>query len=537
MLSSGTERTLVQRLLVRGEVSDVQVRLFEIIGSCFMSGLIRRRSRWIVVVLALVFVGATVFFLLPPPPPRHGTRGSRPSMQQSELPGDAGSIVSSPTTNNTASASQDSAVTLIGTNELAPKSSMKETWTRFRGPLGQGVSDDANIPMEWSDQKNLKWKTPMPGAGASSPILTDTHVILTTYSGYGLPGNNQKVSSLERQLHCIDRSNGNILWSKSIETKLPEDPFQGNGLPEHGYATNTPATDGNRIYAFFGKSGVYAFDMDGNEKWRASVGTSSGNRGWGTAASVVLYKNLVIVNAAEESRAIYGLDKESGNVVWKAPADSLELCYGTPTIVRVNDQREDLVIGVPGEVWGLNPNTGKLIWYAETSLTGNLASVIVDGSVVYVFGGFRSSGSLALRVDEQSNDNVTSSHVLWTARSSSYVATPVLHQRRLYWIDDRGQYFCMDATNGEAIDKARVPNIDSKGRPVYASPIVIDGKIFAQSRSSGMYVLAPGDKLKVLANNRFARDESIFNAIPAVSNGQLFVRSDTYLYCITRDGR
>lgn len=410
-----------------------------------------------------------------------------------------------------------------------------EAWTRFRGPNGTGVSSDSGVVTEWSDSKNIKWKTPLPGAGSSSPIVTDRFVFISAYSGYGAGANQGAIENLTRNLSCIDRSNGKILWTKSVEAVQPEDAYRGMGVPEHGYATNTPVTDGTSVFAFFGKSGVVAYDMDGNELWKTSVGTESGNRGWGTAASLVLYKNLVIVNAAEESQSIRALDKSTGNEVWKATASALELAYGTPVIARVDDQRDELVIAVPGEVWGLNPDTGKLAWYAETTLTGNLSpSVILDGDIVYVFGGYRSSGSMAIRIG--GNGDVTKTHVVWTSRNSSYVSTPVLNQGNLYWIDDRGTYYCASAKNGELLHRSRVTGIQSRDRPVYASPIAVHGVLYFQTRHDGVFVTSSKPELDVLHQNRFESDSSMFNATPAVSGGELFLRSDTYLYCIGPSG-
>ncbi len=416
---------------------------------------------------------------------------------------------------------------------LASSHNVELSWSRFRGPNGSGLSADARIPTHWSDSDNLAWKVKLPGAGASSPILSDQFVFVTSYSGYGEnlqnPGD---VSDLERQLSCVRRSDGEILWTRVIASEHREDAYQGMGLPEHGYATNTPVTDGQRVFAFLGKSGVIAFDLQGQQLWQVSVGTESGNRGWGTAASLMLYENMVIVNAAEESRRLLALDQTTGEVVWEAAAATLELCYSSPAIVHVDATRDDLVIAVPGEVWGMNPRNGKLVWYVKTSLTGNLSpSIIVDGTNVYAFGGYRSSGSLAIKAGGKGD--VTESNVLWTSRNSSYVATPILLDRRLYWIDDRGMYYCASAETGELIHRARVPDINQGGRPVYASPIAIDGKIFIQTRSSGVLVLQPGDELQIVAQNKFESDESIFNATPAVDAGQLFLRSDAYLYCVS----
>jgi outer membrane protein assembly factor BamB len=407
------------------------------------------------------------------------------------------------------------------------------SWSRFRGPNGSGVSDDPNIPDAWSETQNLAWKTKLPGSGASSPVLTAQYVFVTSYSGYGEEGRDGSIQQLKRHVSCVDRASGDIVWTKSIDNEHREDPYQGMGLPEHGYATNTPVTDGKFVYAFLGKSGVIAFDMDGNEQWRASVGTESGNRGWGTAASLLLYDDLVIVNASEESQALIALDKATGTQAWKAEASTLELCYSTPVIVDVDETRDDLVLAVPGEVWGMNPRTGKLTWFVQTSLTGNLSpGIIVDGATLYAFGGYRSSGSLAIKVG--GIGNVTDTHILWESKNSSYVATPVLVGRTLHWIDDRGLYYCSSADTGELIRRDRVPQIDSGGRPVYASPIAVNGQLIIQTRNSGALVIEPGDALKVLSQNKFESDRSVFNATPAVDAGQLFLRSDAYLYCVSK---
>ena len=405
-------------------------------------------------------------------------------------------------------------------------------WSRFRGPNGTGISSDTNIPTKWSESENLRWKVELPGAGSSSPILTDDFVFVSSYSGYGEPGAGRggDAKSLQRHFSCIDRQTGDVVWSKSIDNEVSEDPYSGNGLPEHGYATNTPVTDGKHVYVFFGKTGVIAYDLEGNEKWRKSVGTASGNRRWGSAASLILVDDKLIVNAAEESETIYALSKETGETLWKSEAGALELCYSTPALVKVDDTRSDLVVAVPSEVWGLNPENGKLVWYVKTSLTGNLSpSVIVDGDKAFIFGGYRSKGSLAIKGGGKGD--VTDSNVLWTSPSTTYVPTPVLDNDRLYWIDDKGLYHCLDASNGKSIDKQRVSMNSKGGRAVYASPVNIGGKIYAQTRYNGLMVFNPGDKMDLVEQNEFD-DASQFNATPAVDSGQLFLRSDKFLYCV-----
>ena len=403
-------------------------------------------------------------------------------------------------------------------------------WPRFRGPGGLGLGE-STVPLEWSDEKNLLWKTPLPGPGSSSPVIHGDDVFVTCYSGYGVPGDRGgEPAKLVRHLLCIDRLTGAEKWRRDVAGDLPEDAYEGF-LTEHGYASSTPVVDADAVYAFFGKSGVIAFDRAGKELWRVGVGKESSNHRWGSAASLIRHGDLVIVNAAEESQSIRGLDRRTGREVWKADAASLELAYGTPSIVRLADGREELVVAVPSEVWGLDPATGKIRWYASHSLTGNISpSVVVDGDAVYVFGGFRSAGSFAVRAG--GTGDVTKSHMLWTSKASSYVATPLLHDGHLYWIDDRGQAHCSNAQTGEQVYRSRVAEITGGGRPVYASPVVSNGRLIVVTRWSGTLVLPAEPRFEVLACNTFAGDDSDFSGTPAIVDGSLYLRSGRFLYCV-----
>jgi len=398
-------------------------------------------------------------------------------------------------------------------------------WPQFRGPGGAGVGLSA-VPLTWSDTANLKWKMPLPGPGSSSPIVQGDRVFVTCYSGGGAGA-----ATLTRHLVCVRKADGRLEWQREIAAELPEDPYEGF-LTEHGYASSTPVTDARGdVFGFLGKSGVVAFDSEGKKLWQTAVGKESSNRRWGSAASLVLHGDNVIVNAAEESQSIRALDRKTGRQVWKAEGAALELAYGTPGLVTLDDRTQELVIAVPGEVWGMDPATGKMLWHADMGLTGNVSpSVVIDGTTVYVFGGFRSSGSLAVRAGGRGD--VTKSHVLWTSRNSSYVATPLLYDGHLYWIDDRGQAFCIAAKTGDLVYRERVEGMSQGGRPVYASPVLSGGRIYVVSRWSGTFVLPAAPRYEILAQNRFESDDSDFSGTPAISDGDLFVRSGRFLYCV-----
>lgn len=402
-------------------------------------------------------------------------------------------------------------------------------WPQFRGPTGQGVTSTA-LPVEWSDSKNLKWKAALPGPGSSSPIIWKDRIFVTCYTGYAMKrqGDAGKIDELKRHLLCINRADGKILWTATVEGNgAVEDKFQGF-IQDHGYASSTPVTDGETVFVYFGKAGVCAFDFSGKQLWKTSVGTMSSKIRWGSAASLILHNNNVIVNCAEESRSVQALDKKTGSVVWKAENPKLELCYSTPLLVKTGD-KEELVVSMPGIVWSLNPADGKANWTTTTEITGNVSpSMIEHEGVLYVNGGFPNTLASAISLKGDKHE------VLWKSKNASYVPSPIMHEGHLYVTSHTGVARCINPKTGESVYEQRLP-LKAEGRggsAVYASPLLADGKLYVVTRTGGAFVLKADPKYTLLGTNRFTDDDTDFNASPAVMGKQLLLRSNKFLYCI-----
>jgi len=404
---------------------------------------------------------------------------------------------------------------------LACSMSLAADWDRFRGPDGAGTAEVSGLPTTWSDSENVIWRTELPGPGTSSPVIVGDRVFMTSYTGYGIdeaaPG---EQSALRRQLVCVDRKDGKILWMREEEPRLPEQDYAGF-LALHGYASSTPVTDGQLVYVFYGITGVLAYDLDGNLKWRADVGSQLD--GWGSAASPILYGDTVIVNACVESGALVALDATTGAERWRA--EGMTRTWATPILVDLPDGKQELVNSVQGRLLGFDPETGERLWYCEGIPDYVCPSVVAKDGVVYAIGA-RKGTALAVRAGGRGD--VTSSHVVWQQRSGSNVSSPAIYGDHLYWVSDAGIAHCLQLSDGEVVYKKR---IDDSGR-LYASVLAADDKLFAVSREKGTFVLKAGPEFEVLAQNVFKSDPSVFNGSPAVDDGQILLRSNRYLYCL-----
>ena len=349
---------------------------------------------------------------------------------------------------------------------------------------------DAGIPLHWSATENLKWRLKLPGPGSSSPVVWGGKGFVTAYSGYGVDGNTGDPLDLVRHLLCFNLASGKVLWTASEKASVPENAYEGY-LTEHGYASSTPAVDGERIYCHYGKNGVFAYDFEGRRIWSAPTGALSSAMVWGSAASVVVHEGIVFVNAGDETRALLALDAETGAERWRMEDARLEQTYATPALQIVDPGRTDLLVALRGELRGLDPATGTVRWFSESPVTGNLSAgpLPISGNRIVLFGGFpRTLGTVF--AGGGAGDSSADALVWESQTAKSYMPVPVEHEGLLHWVTEDGIAACAKAESGELLYRERldVASETGKGMAFYASPVLVDGHLIAVSRSAGTFV-------------------------------------------------
>lgn len=409
--------------------------------------------------------------------------------------------------------------------ELPSSSPAATDWPQFRGLGGRGVSGDRQVPTRWSATENVAWKTELPGAGASSPMVLGDRIFLTCHTGYGLSeANRGNMDELKHHVLCLSRQDGAIVWTKDLPTELPEQPYEKR-MGWHGYASSTPATDGERVFVFFGKSGVFALDRNGERLWHADVGSRI--HGWGSAASLIVFRDLVLANAGTESESLVALDAKSGRERWRA--GEIKESWNTPLLVDVPGGKTELVVAVIGKLLGFDPTGGERLWTCEGIGCYVVPSLVAHDGVVFSTAG-RQHETVAVRAGGRGD--VTGSHLVWKARHGSNVPSPVYHDGHLYFVHEQlGVAYCLDAETGKVAYERRLtpqPGI------IYASPVLADGKLYYVSRYGRVYVLAAKPEFELIAMNEMLPDKGPFNASPVVHKSQILLRSDGYLYCIGR---
>ncbi len=421
-------------------------------------------------------------------------------------------------------------------------------WPQWRGPHGTGVSDEAGLPVVWSATENIAWTAPLAGLGVSTPIVVGNRVFVTSQVGAGVrrEGNHPRLVQGEDAaaageqalgggaspadgrtffvVEAFNRVDGKRIWEYRTEALGPLTGVHD----KHNLATPSPVSDGQMVYAWFGTGQIVALDMAGKLVWQRHLGKeiSPFEINWGHTSSPMLYRDMLILLCDHMPAAyLLAVDKKSGKDRWKADRGKDRMSYSTPLVVD-GPSGPEMIVNSSERVDAYDPLTGKHLWYVGDTNRFPIPMPIVHDGVVYMSRGYRSSPYMALKPGGRGD--ISTSHVAWTVPSGApYVSSLVLDRGLLYMANDVGVLTAAEAATGKRVWQERVNGIFS------ASPIAGDGKIYFVSETGETIVLRSGPKPEVIARNHIGARAL---ASPAVSNGQLFLRTDQKLFCIGKPG-
>jgi outer membrane protein assembly factor BamB len=392
-------------------------------------------------------------------------------------------------------------------------------WPQWRGPDGTGATDAKTLPVTWSPTEHVTWKLAMPDFSGSTPIVWNDHVFLSVADG------------TELYLAAIHRDKGTELWKKPLGA--------GNvKVRKQNMSSPSPTTDGKTVWVMTGTGVLAAFDFSGRELWARDIQKEYGPFGlnWGYASSPLLLRDTLYVQVlhgmkTDDPSYLLAIDTKSGKTRWRVerPTDAISEspdAYTTPALARVGG-KEEIVIAGGDYVTGHDPATGAELWRAgglnptKDRSYRIVASPIVANDLIYVPS--RVKPLLAVRTGGRGD--ITKTHVAWSTDQGPDVPTPAVSGGSIYILNDRGIMWCRDAKTGAEIwGNQRV-----KAGTYSASPVVADGKVYVMSEDGVVTVLDAGPTFKVLAENDMA-DYTLSS--PAISDGQIFLRTQKFLYCI-----
>ncbi|MEX0818319.1 MAG: PQQ-binding-like beta-propeller repeat protein, partial [Pirellulaceae bacterium] len=391
-----------------------------------------------------------------------------------------------------------------------------ENWTRFRGPNGQGISSEVDLPVTWSANDNVAWKSSIPGNGWSSPIVYDQHVFLTTATEEGT----------SCRVICVNRDDGSIAWNTEVHRQVT-----GAKRRENSYATPTPVTDGERVYAVFSDGTVVAVDFSGNLVWENSEVNFYSLHGLG-ASPLLAHDQLVMPfdgSSREDNRlgwkvpwdkaVILSLDTATGSVRWKAQRGESRVGHVTPILV---DDGNQIVSAGGDRVQGFDARTGKRIWSIYSQGEGVTPSPVVGEGLIFTSSGFEEPTIRAIRPGGEGD--ITKTHIAWEQKKGVPVlASPLYVHPHLYTITRDNILHCIEGSTGEIVWLQRLNGVHS------ASPVFADGRIYILSEEGVTLVLRPGPRYEELARNSIG--ETCLASM-AVSQGHFYIRSSEHLYSI-----
>lgn len=391
-------------------------------------------------------------------------------------------------------------------------------WPQFRGPLGTGVSADKNVPTEWSGAKHVRWKAALEGKGNGSPIVSAGRVFLTTAAEQGA----------QRTLRCFDRADGKQLWERTVAWK-PEEPTHGT----NPYAATTPAADGRRVVVWHGSGGLFCYDFDGKELWQRDLGEFI--HIWGYGTSPVLHEGKVLLNTGpgKDRSFVAAFALDDGRPLWRTdeplePGGGQRGFFGswsTPNVVKI-EGKDHVLCSMPGRVKCYDIETGEVVWHCDGLNRLVYTSIVPGDGFGVAMGGYNGP---AIGFTYGGRGDVTETNRLWRVEKGNpqRIGSGMLVGDYIYMANAGPSIIqCIEARTGREVWKDRLPGGDA-----WASIVATgDGLLYATSQSVTTTVFRPNpEKFDVVATNKLPGHT---NATPAISDGDIFLRTDDALYCI-----
>lgn len=445
-----------------------------------------------------------------------------------------------------------------------------QEWPSWRGPANDGMAS-GDAPVVWTESENVSWKVDIPGRGHSSPVVWGNQIFLTTAvptgtggaansdtagnrapgrvgggGGHpgGLPSGNRpaggRFGGQRRRgawsphgdsgpqvphrfvLLSLDRSTGALQWERTATEATPHEGFH----PQYGsFASHSPVTDGEQVFAYFGSRGLYAYDLNGRLLWKKDLARMTKFLQFGEGTPPVLHDDRLIIKVDHEGASfIVALAKTTGDELWRTARD--EGTSWSPPLVVDHDGRRQVVVAATGKVRSYDFETGDVIWEAAGLGRNQIPAPVHQDGLVYVMSGFISPNLMAVRLGGR-GDLTGSDAVVWSHRQAlSYTTSPVLHENQLYVLTDNGILTSFDARTGEIHYRERLPGPSN----FKASPVGADGKLYLASEEGQVFVVRMGTMFELLATNALA--DAAFIATPAIADGEILLRSRNGLYAI-----
>ena len=412
------------------------------------------------------------------------------------------------------------------------------SWCEWRGPNANGVALQGKPPIEWSPERNIRWRTVLPGRGHSTPVVLNDRIFLTSAVPFGTkiapkmsgrPGEHDNLaveSKFQFVVMCIDRKDGNILWNKVVHEALPIEAGHNTG----SLASASPVIDSQHVYAHFGSHGLYCMDFDGNVKWQKNFGQMHSKHGHGEGASPTLSGNNLIVNWDHEEKSfLAALDKTTGNELWRRDRDE-DTSWSSPIVIELDGRKQVVVCGT-NRVRGYDLQTGETLWHCGGMSSNIVATPVYADGILYVGSSYEKKMLMAINLKNAHGDLSNANHILWSrTRGTPYVPSMLLYDEALYFLTHY-QNVLTRVHGPTGKDSPGPIRLGSLGN-IYASPVGANGHVYVTDLSGTTEVITHAVIPRTVAINRL--DEAV-NASLAIVGNEILIRGEKQLYCIANE--